>query len=605
MGIVKVSAGFGAVLAAAFKSNAATDGGAVDEVPQVTTDGAGNWVAVWPSSDSLGGTIGTDRDILVARSTDNGATWTAPAALNTNAATDAVNVSDFDPQVTTDGAGNWVAVWELGSTCFSGDLGDCDILVARSTDNGASWTAPAALNTNAATDAGNDRNPQVTTDGSGNWVAVWHSNENLGSTIGTDFDILVARSTNNGATWTAPAALDTNAATDAGDDLNPQVTTDGAGNWVAAWDSNDSLGGTIGTDFDILYTNCSPLESADGDSDGVVDACDNCPATANGPAEAAVLGVGNQTDSDGDGVPGVQPPTNGTFGGDACDVDDDNDGIADANDGCRVLAEDYDGFQDADGCPEPDNDMDGICDPGQTSVSCTGSDEGKSAFYPPGHDHGDPASIDCRNVPEDYDGFKDGDGCPEPDNDNDGFPDATDACPGTAIHAGADGALGSPEDFNHNGIQDGGESPLTTDDIVMTFEDYDGILDTDGCHDSPGDDFDGDSLGLGDPFGLFFRDEVEVFMGTLPGFACAATPDIDDEDPDATGTDWDDSQDVDGSDVFLFAQRFGTEPGEPPPLPPKLPYSQRFDIYPTAASLNKIDGSDVFVLATYFGTSCP
>ena len=94
-------------------------------------------------------------------------------------------------------------------------------------------------------------------------------------------------------------------------------------------------------------------------------------------------------------------------------------------------------------------------------------------------------------------------------------------------------------------------------------------------------------------------------MGTLPGFACAATPDIDDEDPDATGTDWDDSQDVDGSDVFLFAQRFGTEPGEPPPVPPKLPYSQRFDIYPTAASLNKIDGSDVFVLATYFGTSCP
>ena len=46
--------------------------------PQVTTDGAGNWVAVWDSYDTLGGTIGTDYDILVSRSTNNGATWTAP-----------------------------------------------------------------------------------------------------------------------------------------------------------------------------------------------------------------------------------------------------------------------------------------------------------------------------------------------------------------------------------------------------------------------------------------------------------------------------------------------------------------------------------------------
>jgi hypothetical protein len=43
----------------------------------VTTDGQGTWVAVWDSTDSLGGTIGTDGDILVARSTDGGLTWTA------------------------------------------------------------------------------------------------------------------------------------------------------------------------------------------------------------------------------------------------------------------------------------------------------------------------------------------------------------------------------------------------------------------------------------------------------------------------------------------------------------------------------------------------
>jgi len=198
---------------AALNTNAATDSG-FDGWPQVTTDGAGHWVAVWNSTDSLGGTIGTDADILVARSTDYGATWTAPAALNTNAATDSGH--DTWPQVTTDGEGQWVAVWQSDEN-LGGTIGtDADILVARSTDNGATWTAPAALNTNAATDFGNDGSPQVATDSADNWVAVWDSDDDLGGTIGTDNDILVARSTDNGEHWTDPEPLNTNAATDSG-----------------------------------------------------------------------------------------------------------------------------------------------------------------------------------------------------------------------------------------------------------------------------------------------------------------------------------------------------------------------------------------------------
>ena len=117
-------------------------------------------------------------------------------------------------------------------------------------------------------------------------------------------------------------------------------------------------------------------------------------------------------------------------------------------------------------------------------------------------------------------------------------------------------------------------------------------------------DTDGDSLGLGDPFGLFFSDGVEVFTGTNPLAACSATSAEDDEVFDAVVTDFDDSQDVDGSDLFLFAERFGTQSGIPPPIG-KQPYIVRFDVYPTAASLHKIDGSDLFVLASYFGNSCP
>ena len=152
-------------------------------------------------------------------------------------------------------------------------------------------------------------------------------------------------------------------------------------------------------------------------------------------------------------------------------------------------------------------------------------------------------------------------------------------------------------DSDGDGVSDG--SDICPDDYNPDQLD----TDTDGSGDACDPDDDNDSLGLGDPFGLFFRDEVELFLGTLPLVACPATSIPDDEDPDATGPDWDDSQDVDGSDVFLFAQRFGTESGVPPPVG-KLAYIPRFDIYPTGASLNKIDGSDVFVLATYFGKSC-
>ena len=82
-------------------------------------------------------------------------------------------------------------------------------------------------------------------------------------------------------------------------------------------------------------------------------------------------------------------------------VDTDGDGVPDIRDRCPNVPEDKDGFQDEDGCPDPDNDQDGILD---------GLDK-------------------CPNEPEDKDGFEDEDGCPDLDNDHDGIPDASDLCP--------------------------------------------------------------------------------------------------------------------------------------------------------------------------------
>ncbi|MBW2383278.1 MAG: hypothetical protein JRG92_06570 [Deltaproteobacteria bacterium] len=126
----------------------------------------------------------------------------------------------------------------------------------------------AALNTNAASDSGWDTHPQVTTDGVGNWVAVWNSSDSLGATIGSDFDIFFATAT---ATATGP---DTDGLSD-GEEVNVYGTD--------PLDS-DSDGLSDRDELDVVATD--PLEP-DSDGDGFCDgpdtgggscsAGDNCP----------------------------------------------------------------------------------------------------------------------------------------------------------------------------------------------------------------------------------------------------------------------------------------------------------------------------------------
>ena len=115
----------------------------------------------------------------------------------------------------------------------------------------------------------------------------------------------------------------------------------------------------------------------------------------------------------------------------AAPKDRDHDGILDASDKCPDAAEDFDKFEDVDGCPEPDNDADAVLD----------------------------ARDGCPMDPEDRDGFEDEDGCPEPDNDSDGILDDVDQCPN------------QPEVVNGNDDQDGcpdeGEIVLEKGRIVL------------------------------------------------------------------------------------------------------------------------------------------
>jgi outer membrane protein OmpA-like peptidoglycan-associated protein len=140
-------------------------------------------------------------------------------------------------------------------------------------------------------------------------------------------------------------------------------------------------------------------------------------------------------------------------------TDRDRDGIDDSEDECPKQAEDQDGFEDMDGCPDPDNDGDGVNDD----------------------------TDQCPLAAEDADGFADGDGCPEDDNDGDGVKDSDDPCPDLAEDKdGIKDGDGCPEgDNDEDGLEDG------FDACPNEPEDKDGFVDGDGC---PEADADGDGL---------------------------------------------------------------------------------------------------------------
>lgn len=206
-------------------------------------------------------------------------------------------------------------------------------------------------------------------------------------------------------------------------------------------------------------------------------------------------------DMDGDGIQDKEdacPEDPEDFDGfedsDGCpDYDNDKDGILDVMDQCPLEPEDKDGFKDKDGCPDDDNDGDGIPD---MSDRCPNDPEDVDQFEdsdgcpdPDNDGDGVPDTKDgCPTEPEDKDGWDDADGCPDIDNDGDTILDAEDACPNSAGKRRPSNMMkhGCPEnDTDKDGILD------EDDQCPNDPEDRDGFEDTDGC---PDRDNDGDGI---------------------------------------------------------------------------------------------------------------
>ena len=229
---------------------------------------------------------------------------------------------------------------------------------------------------------------------------------------------------------------------------------------------------------------------ADNDNDGVPDVEDRCP------------GFNDAADEDGDLIP------------DGCDDDLDNDGVPNADDACPGADDRVDG--DADGLPDgcdPDLDNDGV--PNEDD-RCDGGDDALDA---------------------------DGDGTPDAcdaDNDNDGVPDAEDRCPGFNDAADEDGDLipdGCDDDLDNDGV-------ANADDVCPGFDDG-ADADADGLPDGCDPDADNDGVQNEDDQCPGFDDALDEDGDGLPD-GCDADADNDGvNDADDACPGFDDRLDLD------------------------------------------------------------
>jgi hypothetical protein len=219
-------------------------------LPVLDSDRAGTWIMAWETSDLTSTTVGQDGDIMFCRSADNGVSWSTPAPLNTDAGVD--TRIDGSVSLATDRAGRWIAVWQ-GANAYTNPYGtDSEIFFSRSLDNGLTWSAPQPLNVYALVDGGYDWNASIASDGTGNWVTAWVTNNSPAGVAGTDDDILFARSTDNGTTWSTPGYINTLGASDTRNDGDVSLSY-GSGRFVAVWASNERVAGGFGADRDVLY----------------------------------------------------------------------------------------------------------------------------------------------------------------------------------------------------------------------------------------------------------------------------------------------------------------------------------------------------------------
>jgi hypothetical protein len=143
--------------------------------PCLASDGQGHWIAVWQGSDFEDNQT---FETYAAYSSDDALTWSDPIEVSPGRLTEATTreIDSFPPMIATDGAGRWIAVWDVVEPSV-----DRYIAFAQTTDNGLTWSA-ALLNTSSQSEDHDitEGLPVIASGGNNTWIAVWSA------TLGTN-----------------------------------------------------------------------------------------------------------------------------------------------------------------------------------------------------------------------------------------------------------------------------------------------------------------------------------------------------------------------------------------------------------------------------------
>jgi PKD domain-containing protein/K319-like protein len=187
----------------------ATMNTALFSVPQIAVDTAGNINVVWESDTG-------NLAIWFSGSQDGGATFSSPKMVSSNTG------GSLNAQIAVDKNGSINVVWE------DDIAGHSDISFSRSTDNGATFSFPMNLSNPLGSCIANSNTPRIGLDAAANINVVW-SND-----CGSNFDIFLSRSADNGATFSFPKNLSGTP----GSSVNPQLFVDAAGNINVVWEES-------------------------------------------------------------------------------------------------------------------------------------------------------------------------------------------------------------------------------------------------------------------------------------------------------------------------------------------------------------------------------
>ncbi len=187
----------------------------------IKSDGNGT---IYASYVTAGPTAPFGMKIIATCSVDGGVTW-GPSSVLVN------GLNPFAPALATRPNGTVHVVWwaPLSATRPGGN-----IIASTSTDRGKTWSAPARVNSVAGS-AIYDGNigpparipyPSAATNSSGNLFVAWADKAK------GDYNIVVARSNDGGATWSAPVQMND---TDVGDQWTAALTVDANDMVHVAW----------------------------------------------------------------------------------------------------------------------------------------------------------------------------------------------------------------------------------------------------------------------------------------------------------------------------------------------------------------------------------